>query len=77
MIDLVLERPGKQALRLNLCWLAAYVLSLDYHLHGTPYVDAIVARHAQAAIDADLLALDPFRDIPIVTPAAFVQGSAR
>jgi putative PIN family toxin of toxin-antitoxin system len=27
--------------------------------------------------DADLLALNPFRDIPIVTPAAFVQGAAR
>jgi uncharacterized protein len=24
--------------------------------------------------DADLLALDPFRGIPIVTPAAFVHG---
>jgi uncharacterized protein len=27
--------------------------------------------------DADLLALNPFRGIPIVTPAAFVQGAAR
>jgi len=27
--------------------------------------------------DADLLALNPFRDIPIVAPAAFVQGAAR
>jgi putative PIN family toxin of toxin-antitoxin system len=27
--------------------------------------------------DADLLALNPFRDIPIVTPATFVQGAAR
>jgi uncharacterized protein len=27
--------------------------------------------------DADLLALNPFRDIPIVTPAAFVQGVGR
>jgi putative PIN family toxin of toxin-antitoxin system len=27
--------------------------------------------------DADLLALNPFREIPIVTPAAFVQGAAR
>jgi uncharacterized protein len=27
--------------------------------------------------DGDLLALNPFRDIPIVTPAAFVQGLAR
>jgi hypothetical protein len=25
--------------------------------------------------DADLLALNPFRDIPIVTPAIFVQGA--
>jgi putative PIN family toxin of toxin-antitoxin system len=27
--------------------------------------------------DGDLLALDPFRNIPIVTPATFVQGMAR
>jgi putative PIN family toxin of toxin-antitoxin system len=27
--------------------------------------------------DRDLLALNPFRQIPIVTPAAFVQGVAR
>jgi predicted nucleic acid-binding protein len=27
--------------------------------------------------DRDLLALNPFRDIPIVTPAAFVQDAAR
>ena len=27
--------------------------------------------------DRDLLALDPFRGIPIVTPAVFVQGAAR
>jgi putative PIN family toxin of toxin-antitoxin system len=27
--------------------------------------------------DGDLLALNPFREIPIVTPAAFVQGAAR
>src|ERR1700738_5375574 len=27
--------------------------------------------------DADLLALNPFRGIPIVTPAAFVQGVVR
>lgn len=27
--------------------------------------------------DADLLALAPFRDIPIVTPAQFVQGAVR
>jgi putative PIN family toxin of toxin-antitoxin system len=27
--------------------------------------------------DSDLLALNPFREIPIVTPAAFVQGVAR
>jgi uncharacterized protein len=27
--------------------------------------------------DADLLTLNPFRDIPIVTPAQFVQGAAR
>ncbi len=27
--------------------------------------------------DNDLLALNPFRNIPIVSPAAFVQGTAR
>jgi putative PIN family toxin of toxin-antitoxin system len=27
--------------------------------------------------DADLLALDPFRGIPIITPAAFVRDAAR
>jgi putative PIN family toxin of toxin-antitoxin system len=27
--------------------------------------------------DGDLIALNPFRDIPIVTPAVFVQGVAR
>jgi uncharacterized protein len=27
--------------------------------------------------DADLLALNPFRGIPIVPPAAFVRGTAR
>jgi uncharacterized protein len=27
--------------------------------------------------DADLLALNPFRDIPIIAPAAFVEGASR
>jgi len=27
--------------------------------------------------DADVLALNPFQEIPIVTPATFVQGVAR
>ena len=27
--------------------------------------------------DGDLLALNPFHDIPIVTPAVFVQGAVR
>ncbi len=35
------------------------------------YADLIVSG------DGDLLALNPFRDIPIVTPAVFVQGIAR
>jgi putative PIN family toxin of toxin-antitoxin system len=35
------------------------------------YADLIVTG------DADLIALNPFREIPIVTPAAFVQGIAR
>jgi predicted nucleic acid-binding protein len=35
--------------------------------------------HADLIIsgDADLLALNPFRQIPIVPPADFVQGLAR
>jgi predicted nucleic acid-binding protein len=27
--------------------------------------------------DADLLALNPFRGIPIITPAAYVQGATQ
>lgn len=33
--------------------------------------------HLVVVGDADLLALDPFRGIPIVTPAAFMRGAAR
>jgi putative PIN family toxin of toxin-antitoxin system len=40
-----------------------------------------VAVNGQADIiitgDADLLVLNPFRDIPIVTPTAFLSGTAR
>jgi uncharacterized protein len=42
---------------------------LELAVHG--HADLIVSG------DADLLALNPFRDIPIVTPAMFVQGAAR
>jgi uncharacterized protein len=43
------------------------------------FLELAVNGHADLIVsgDADLLALNPFRDIPIVTPAAFVQGIAR
>ena len=43
------------------------------------FLELAVSGHADLIVsgDADLLALNPFRDIPIVTPAAFVQGIAR
>jgi putative PIN family toxin of toxin-antitoxin system len=42
------------------------------------FLELAVNGHADAIVsgDADLLALNPFRDIPIVTPAVFVQGAA-
>jgi putative PIN family toxin of toxin-antitoxin system len=43
------------------------------------FLDLAVNRHADFIIsgDADLLVLNPFRGIPIVKAAAFVQGAAR
>jgi predicted nucleic acid-binding protein len=43
------------------------------------FLELAVNGHADLLVtgDGDLLALDPFRQIPIVTPAAFVQGVAR
>ena len=43
------------------------------------FLELAVNGHADLIVsgDADLLALDPFRGIPIVTPATFVQGIAR
>ena len=43
------------------------------------FLELAVNRRADSIVsgDADLLALNPFRDIPIVTPAAFVQGVGR
>jgi putative PIN family toxin of toxin-antitoxin system len=40
------------------------------------FLELAVNGHADAIVtgDADLLALNPFRDIPIVTPAIFVKG---
>lgn len=40
------------------------------------FLELAVNSHADLIIsgDADLLALDPFREIPIVTPAGFVQA---
>jgi putative PIN family toxin of toxin-antitoxin system len=43
------------------------------------FVELAVNGHADLIVtgDADLLALNPFRDIPIVTPAAFVRAVSR
>jgi uncharacterized protein len=42
------------------------------------FLELAVNGHADLIVSgADLLALNPFRQIPIVTPAAFVQGIAR
>jgi predicted nucleic acid-binding protein len=43
------------------------------------FLELAVNGHADPIVsgDDDLLALNPFRDIPIVTPAMFVQGVAR
>jgi uncharacterized protein len=42
-------------------------------------LELAVNGHADLIVsgDADLLALNPFREIPIVTPATFVQGVTR
>jgi uncharacterized protein len=43
------------------------------------FLELAVNGHADPIVsgDGDLLALNLFRDIPIVTPAAFVQGISR
>jgi uncharacterized protein len=43
------------------------------------FLELAVNGHADVIVsgDADLLALNPFRDIPIVPPAVFVQSVAR
>lgn len=43
------------------------------------FLELAVNGHADLIVsgDGDLLALNPFRDIPIVTPAIFVQEVAR
>jgi len=43
------------------------------------FLELAVNRRADLIVsgDGDLLVLNPFRQIPIVTPAAFVQGVAR
>jgi putative PIN family toxin of toxin-antitoxin system len=43
------------------------------------FLELAVNGHADLIVtgDADLLVLNPFREIPIVTPAQFVQGAAR
>ena len=43
------------------------------------FLELAISGHAEAIVtgDADLLALDPFRGIPIVTPAIFLQAERR
>ncbi len=43
------------------------------------FLELAVSGHADFILtgDADLLVLNPFRGIPIVTPATFVQGAVR
>lgn len=43
------------------------------------FLELAVSGHADLIVsgDADLLALDPFRGIPIVTPAVFVENTRR
>jgi uncharacterized protein len=43
------------------------------------FLELAVNGHADLIVsgDGDLLALNPFRDIPIVTPAVFMQGVVR
>jgi len=43
------------------------------------FLELAVNGHADLIVSGggELLALNPFRDIPIVTPASFVQGAAR
>jgi uncharacterized protein len=47
--------------------------------HDDKFLELAVNGRADLIIsgDADLLALNPFRDIPILTPAAFMQRTAR
>jgi predicted nucleic acid-binding protein len=47
--------------------------------HDDKFLELAVNGRADLIVsgDADLLALNPFRDIPILTPAAFMQCTAR
>ena len=47
--------------------------------HDDKFLELAVNGHADLIVsgDADLLTLNPFRDIPILTPAMFVQRTAR
>jgi uncharacterized protein len=47
--------------------------------HDDKFLELAVNGHADLIVsgDGDLLALNPFRQIPIITPAIFVQGVAR
>lgn len=43
------------------------------------FLELAVSGHADCILsgDADLLVLNPFRGIPIINPATFVQGASR
>ena len=47
--------------------------------HDDKFLELAVNGHADLIVsgDADLLTLNPFRDIPILTPATFMQRTAR
>ena len=47
--------------------------------HDDKFLELAVSGHADLVVsgDADLLALNPFRDIPILTQAAFMQRTPR
>jgi uncharacterized protein len=47
--------------------------------HNDKFLELAVNGHADLIVsgDADLLVLNPFRNIPILTPAAFMQRTAR
>ena len=64
------------------CWAAAELVGIAERItvcrdpKDNKFLELAVNGHADMIVsgDADLLALNPFREIPIVTPATFVQS---